>query len=433
MLTAAIFALGAGLFWFGLFHRYRSQAAEPRTLLAILVTTGLLCRLGFVFLTPTFYAPDEESHYKYIQHLVEKRSFPIQTSKLGEYTNDFEYNQPPLYYLLLAPLFWLGHAVFGEVSATVILLRLVSVLFWGVNVWLAKTWLRRLEINSPFVWTFVMGMVCLLPTYVFVSSVINNDNLLTTLGGALLCLLARREPSRKNALTTGLVLGLALLTKQSACVFVPAIVLLALGDGLQKRTSWTTALIRIAIVGGASALLFLPRAFWNFKTYGSLTPEFLILAPIPWPSFLHGLAATAHNILKTFWAVAGITNNIAYPFPLVGMLLMGLCLLAQQEGIRSPTTADHSSGISSAMTWALALTVIINIGLVMRFGYISGMGQGRHLFPVLFPLALALATGVRPLPIKSPGAQVVGFWVAYAAVFTAYSLTRFPRGLVPVQ
>ncbi|MEK7779931.1 MAG: glycosyltransferase family 39 protein, partial [Verrucomicrobiota bacterium] len=397
------------------------------TLLTILFVTGLLCRLSFVFLTPTFYAPDEESHYKYIQHLVEQRSFPIQTSKLGEYTNDFEYNQPPLYYLLLTPLFWLGHAVFGEVSATVILLRLVSVLFWGANVWLVKIWLRRLEINNPFVWTFVMGMVCLLPTYVFVSSVVNNDNLLTTLGGALLCLLARREASLKNSLTTGLVLGLALLTKQSAGIFVPAIVLLALGDGLQKRTSWATAITRIAIVGSVSAMLFLPRAFWNFKTYGSLTPEFLILSPIPWPSFLHGIAAAAHNILKTFWAVAGITNNIAYPFPLVGMALMGLCLLAQQEGIRAHSPTDHSkSGISSIMVWALALTVIINIGLVLRFGYISGMGQGRHLFPVVFPLALALASGLRPLPIKSPAVQAVGFWVAYAVVFTAFSLKRFP-------
>ncbi len=427
MLLVALCAGVAGLLWFGLWQRDRRQPVEPRHWLTILVATGLLCRLSFVFFTPTFYAPDEESHYKYVQHLVEQRAFPIQTSKLGEYTNDFEYNQPPLYYLILTPFFWLGQTAFGSVTATVLLMRLVSVLFWGVNVWLATVWLRRLEINNLFVRFFVLGMVCLLPTYVFVSSVVNNDNLLATLGGALLCLLARRKSDWQNSIVTGLVLGMALLTKQSACVFVPAIVLLALWDASQKRVPWKNAIARIAIIGGGSALLFLPRAWWNYKTYGSLTPEFLILAPIPWPSFFHGLAATAHNMLKTFWAASGITNNIAYPFPLIGMGLMGLCVLAQQEGVRSHPAADNStSGLSSAMIWALTITVVINIGLVLRFGYISGMGQGRHLFPVLFPLALVLASGLRPFPIKHFTTHAVGFWIAYAGIFTAYSLTRFP-------
>jgi hypothetical protein len=54
------------------------------------------------------------------------------------------------------------------------------------------------------------------------------------------------------------------------------------------------------------------------------------------------------------------------------------------------------------------------------------MGQGRHLFPVLFPLALALAVGLRPLPLPHGAVQVVGFWVSYAVTFAAFSFSRFP-------
>jgi len=183
----------------------------------------------------------------------------------------------------------------------------------------------------------------------------------------------------------------------------------------------------MAIVGIIAALLFVPRAVWNFQTYHSLTPEFLILKRIPWPSFIEGMASTAHNILKTFWGVSGISNNIGYPFPLLGMLLMGLGMLAQQEGFRTRDSVISSQPlIRREMVWALLATFLLNLILVLRFGYISGMGQGRHLFPVLLPVALVIAAGLRHLPIKTPTIHAVGFWVAYATTFTVYSLSRFP-------
>ncbi len=427
MLTVAIFALLAGLFWFGLNQRQRNQPLELQALLTILISVGLLCRLAFVFFTPAFYAPDEVSHYKYVQYLAEQHAFPVQTSKVGDPTNDFEYNQPPLYYLLLTPLFVAANAAFHSTAATVICLRLVSVLCWGCNVWLAKLWLRRLEVKDSFVCVFVMGMVCLLPTYVFVSAAINNDNLLATLGGALLYLLARREQTLKRSLVTGFLLGLALLAKQSAVVFVFAIAVLAAFDGIQQRLKWSAVLLQLGAVLGVATLVFLPRALWNFKVYGTFTPEFLVVTRIPWPSFLHGMVSAGHNLLKSFWAVSGITNNIGYPFPLPGMLLMALCVVAQQDGIhRARLGDDQKLGPSDAMMTALLVAVLVNIGLVLRFGYQFGMGQGRHLFSVLFPIALVLAWGLSPLPIKYPAVQAAGFWVAYAVIFTVFSLHRFP-------
>lgn len=427
MLTVVILAALAGLFWFGLDRRHRNQPVEPRKIFWILLSVGLLCRVAFVFFTPTFHAPDEASHYKYVQYLVEQRAFPVQTSKVGDVTDDFEYNQPPLYYLFLTPVFVAANATFHNPTVTVMLLRLVSVLLWGLNVWLAKLWLRRLEVKDPFVWAFVMGMVCLLPTYVFVSSVINNDNLLATCGGALLCLLAGRERTLKTSLATGFLLGLALLVKQSAVVFVFAIAVLAAFEGFQKRAKWGAVLAQLAVVLGVAALVLAPRLLWNWKTYGTLTPEFLVVDRKMWPSFFHGAVSAAHNLVKSFWAVSGHVNEIAYPFPLPGFVLMALCGLAQQEGIHRVRAGEGQKlGPSGAMLAALFAALLVNLALVLRFGYQFGMGQGRHLFGLLFPIGLLLAWGLRPLPLPRPAVQAVGFWVAYVVTFTAYSLHRFP-------
>ena len=430
MLTVGIFAGLAALGWFGLHQRQGRQPVELRTLLAILFGVGLVCRLAFVFFTPTFYAPDEVSHYKYVQYLAEKHAFPVQTSKVGDNTDDFEYHQPPLYYLLLTPLFVVSKAISSSTAVTVILLRLGSVLCWGFNVWLGKLWLRRLEVKDPFMWVFVMGIICLLPTYIFVSAAVNNDNLLATLGGAILYVLANRERTLRMALATGILLGLALLAKQSAVVFFFPILVLAAFDGIQRRAKRRAVVVELGVVFGCAALVFAPRALWNFHVYGTFTPEYLVISritPIAWPSFIHGVASAAHHLVKSFWAVSGISNNIGYPFPLPGMMLMALCVVARQEGIhRAPVDGDQKLGLSGAMMAALIVAVLVNLGLVLRFGYLFGMGQGRHLFPVLFPISLALAWGLRPLPIKYPAVQAAGFWVAYAVGFTVYSLQRFP-------
>jgi hypothetical protein len=201
ILAIALTLLVCGGVWLALWWRQRNQATNLRSLFGVVLVSGLVIRLAYVFLTPIFYAPDEQSHFNYIKHLAEKKSFPVQTSKLGDASNDWENNQPPLYYLVATPIFGAMQAVFHNQTSTVIAIRLFSVALWLLNAWLVIVSLRRLKIQDGFVAAFVMAMVCLLPTYTFVSSAINNDNLLATIGGGLLCLLTQRERSIKSALS----------------------------------------------------------------------------------------------------------------------------------------------------------------------------------------------------------------------------------------
>ncbi|MCU0784058.1 MAG: hypothetical protein MUF81_08425 [Verrucomicrobia bacterium] len=401
---------------------------SARSLFFALLVVGLLCRVAFVWFTPAFYAPDEQSHYHYVQHLAEHHSIPVLNSKLGDASNEWEYYQPPLYYALLVPAFQAAQAVFQQPAAIVLVLRVFSILLWLLNVWFGVVLLRRMQIKDELIRVLVLGLVCLLPTYAFVSATINNDNLLATLGGAVLCLMAQRQPAWNTSLALGLVLGLALWTKQSAVVFLPAIALLPVLDASRQRLAWRAAIRHLAIALGLATLMYLPWALRNWRLYGTPTPEYLATDRLMWPSFLYGVASAAHNLAKTFWSVSGLSNDVNYPFPLLGFGVLVLWLVGQQtpaqtEPAVDPANLKHNGPLFCAFLLALGF----NLVLVLRFGYLFGMGQGRHLFPLLYPVALVLAMGWRKLPVERLELWATGFWVIYAVSFVLFSLTRFPH------
>ena len=426
-LAIGLTILASGAVWLGMFWRQRNQPTNTRSLLTVVLVAGLAVRLAYVFFTPIFYAPDEQSHVNYIKHLAENKSFPIQTSKLGDASNDWEYNQPPLYYLVSLPIFSVANAAFHNQTSTVITLRLFSVALWWLNAWLVIQLLRGLKIQNAFVTVFTVAMVSLLPTYTFVSSAINNDNLLAALGGGMLCLLSQRERTLKTCLWLGLMLGAGLLTKQSAAIFAPLIGSLVLLEVFKRRITWRNALKQLTITLGLAGLIYLPWAIRNWQVYHTFTPENLVVTQIPWPSALQGIASAAHNLLKTFWSVSGLSNDVGYPFPLVGMALIALPIVAFALDSKPVEKSDALNAVENKLLLiAMLIALVFTVALVLQFGYQFGMGQGRHLFPLLAPIALFLASWLGRLSVKQLEIHAAGFWITYAASFAAFSLCRFP-------
>ena len=424
--TGAALLLGAFL-WFGLWLRHGKRPFTSRVLVAMLLGAGLLCRVAFVFFTPVFYAPDEESHFNYVKYLAERHALPVATTKMGDPANEWEYFQPPLYYLGLVPVYRLTEILVHDQGVMLRVLRCGSVLLWLVNVWCAGVLLKRLKIEDGFARVFVFATVCLLPTYTFISSAVNNDNLLATLGGVTVCLMARREQTIRTSLALGWVLGMALLTKQSALVLLPAIVLWRVLECRRRGSEWNATFQQLAVALGLAVLLYAPWALRNWRVYGTLTPENLSATELVWPSLLHGLASAGHNLVKTFWAVSGISNDVGYPFPLLGMGLMVLWFVGTQTGLQPAQRPDALSWKANGpLLTALFLTTFVSALLVLRFGYQFGMGQGRHLFFLLQPIALLFVAGLQSLPVKHLKIHAAGFWITYATGFTACSLSRFP-------
>ncbi len=428
ILAIAPTLLACAALWFSLWWRHRNQASNTHALFTMVLVAGLAVRLAYVFMTPIFYAPDEQSHFNYIKHLAEKKSFPVQTSQLGDESNDWENHQPPLYYLVAATVFSVTQALFHNQTSTVFAIRLFSVSLWLLNVWLVIVSLRRMNIKDCFVQVFVVAMVSLLPTYTFISSMINNDNLLATIGAGLVCLLTQRARSIKSALFLGLLVGLGLLIKQSAVIFAPLIVSLVALEAFKARISWGSAAQQFFVTLGLAGLIYLPWAIRNWLVYNTFMPEHLVVTQIPWPSAMQGIASATHNLLKTFWSVSGLTNDVGYPFPVVGMLLLVLPVIMFALDSKPVEKTDALNiADNKSLLIAMFIAVLITVGLVLRFGYQFGMGQGRHLFLLLCPIALFLAVWLRRLPVKKLEVHAAGFWITYAASFAVFSLCRVPR------
>lgn len=421
---------GLGL-WLGLWLRARVFPIPARSLLILSLGVGFTCRLAFLWLTPTFYAPDEQSHYNYVKYLAENRSWPVQTSQTDAPTNDWEYYQPPLYYLLLAPLYQASNALFGNAFLTVRVLRSTSILLWGATAWFALRFLRRLNVGrASLPGTFVMAMVCLLPTYVFLSSMINNDNLLVAIGSGLLCLVRPRPSFRRSALV-GVLLGAALLTKLTAVVYVGLVALVALVELIREPPAWLATGTRAALTLVLAAVIWAPWGWRNWVVYGNITAEEIANVPRAWPSASFAALATLEYMQRSFWAVSGIYNNVGGAYPLPGRLVSYLAAGGLVYGLVSRRQKWFALVRENAgLIVPLALAIVANLVLVFRFGVLYGQGQGRFLFPLLLPISLFMAVGLAAFPVLDAGRariHVTGFMVTYALSFAAFSLATFAQ------
>ena len=411
-------------------YRYRSSQIPFHRICLAIIIIGVCCRLLFLFFTPTYYAPDEQAHFNYVKYLYENRSFPIQTTQTGAPTNDWEYYQPPLYYLASAPIYaMVRNSYGGDHYASVRVIRLFSILLWGINVLLALKILENLRLTSTFIKTFVVSMVSFLPTYAYLSSVINNDNLLITLGGVILYLLSRKR-SISNSVVLGVVLGLALLTKLTAVVFLLTIVAMLFFQWIRRSLSFSSAGFHLVLILVLASAVASPWYVRNVIVYGDITAEKIANIRVHWPSTSYALQFIQQYMKESFWSVAGIRNNIRF-LPRAGIYLSYLALAGLLYGLvlRRREMRDFLEGEGAAFLIAMALAIVVNIALVFRFGMLYAQGQGRFLFPMLVPISLLMAIGIRMLGITrlSRNAHLfpTAFFLAYLLSFISHSFKIF--------
>lgn len=394
-----------------------------------LFAVGLVCRLVFVFGTPDFYAPDEQSHYKYVSYIAEHRSLPVQKHKVGHPANDWEYYQPPLYYIAIAPVFHIADAVFDDDYYMIRSLRLVSVLLWIGTVACTLRFLKILSIGSEFLKIVVLSMICLLPAYSFISAMINNDNLIILISSLLICSVAKIKTDFKSSLLTGFLLGLALLTKLNAGILLIAIVLILTLHVARGGETWQRALKSLLTTAIVSAALWIPWVMRNVEIYGSITAAGVANVQSEWPSLAAAFVSTMGHMAKSFWAVAGIHNNVGQEFSSLGILLSvlssgGLIFVVFSAKQRNSV---FGNGIYSSFMFVMMIVLILDILLVLRFGFLYAQSQGRFLFPLLLPAALLFGIGLRTYPVRHAGSWAAGIFIIYSLTFTFFSIAWFLR------
>jgi hypothetical protein len=243
-----------------------------------------LSAVGWSLVTPPFQAPDEPSHFAYVQYLAEAGALP--TSSSATFSTEEEVvlrdleaakvrwhpevkandsplatarlradlssplprrgpggagvaaSEPPLYYALETIPYELGAG--GTMLDQLELMRLLSVLMAGMTALFTFMFVREALPGASWAWTVGGLAAALTPVLGFTSGVVTPDALLCAVSAALFYCLARafrRGLTRRLAVATGAAIAIGFLTKVNFVGLAPGALLALAILGVRRARS----------------------------------------------------------------------------------------------------------------------------------------------------------------------------------------------------
>ena len=412
---------------------------------------------------PLLEGPNEVEHYRFIRLVMQEGTLP---DRAGHPYGQL--HQAPLYYILGAPiLLGADDALFDDLSErlnpyhahefaqpgsdnknvhlhlstdaesgfarALLTLRLYSILLGLLTVLISYNSLTLLFPNQPHLYVMGLAVVALTPQFVYMSSVVNNDNLLF-LGIATSFNLAIRQaingPSYRNAILLGVALGVALLAKSLAGMLALPMALAVLLD----RRTWfwyaPVTLLTVALVAG----------WWyvgNYLQYGEFTGMGAMFQTWPteiireneialdvglqrapygymsfWARFGHGAVAMGQEVYLFFNAITALS-------------VAGLALWVAKHIRRG-----IGNGRIEWAKWRLAIivgafTLVWVLALIYSSSTVLSGNQGRYLIPGFVGWGVFIAVGLNqwlPHRLKQPAALLFALLMAGVLV---YSYARY--------
>jgi hypothetical protein len=210
-------------------------------LVPILLAYGYLA-VGYARATPRWNNPDEPAHVNVIRQIALTGTLPVLSEGDWDkplldrltsswFPNDYEVesiryegHQPPLYYLLAAPVQRLTLTM--PLNRQLLALRLFSIAVGSIAVIAAFVVAREAAPDRPILAVLTAATVAFVPMNTAISAAINNDCLATSLAALTLAALMigrRRGFSDRWAVGLGVLVGLLVLTKLTVYVYIPLI------------------------------------------------------------------------------------------------------------------------------------------------------------------------------------------------------------------
>ena len=396
---------------------------------------GAFLALGFGYSTavPLFEKPDEPFHFFFVQQLLDEQTLPV----MGESATELwaqEGSQPPLYYALAAlalswidtsdaeELLWLnpqrnlgdpenpGNKNYivhteqenwpyqGAVLA-IHVARWLSLLFGAGTVAITFLIVYQAFPDRPQLALGAAAITALIPQFLFISSSVSNDSLITFLSAWALFqmtrLLNRPSPGAAPYISLGIAVGLAALTKLSGLALLgPGCIVLA-WLALRQR-SWRPLLVGSLALFGLTAAI---AGWWylrNLRLYGDLSGLELHLVEmggrreLP-PLSLKFLWSELIGLRASFWGLFGWFSILmpTWVYRLFDVVtafgVIGLIRFLRERDIRSEAGGRT---IILALLWFAVVLISL-----LRWTTIVKGSQGRLLFPAIPGIALALAVG----------------------------------------
>ncbi len=408
---------------------------NDRLFFSLILLAYAVLALLYAACTPPWQVPDEPAHYNYVRAIVEEGRLPV--IEEGDYDHayirrlvdngfppdlsveplTYEDHQPPLYYLLLTPIYLLFHgALFPLRAASVALGGLLLLITWRLACTLFP--------DRPLPALAATAFVAFLPQHLAMVSGVNNDSLAEVMVGLALLMGVRLTApggwgNRRLAWGLGVVLGLALLTKTTAYVTLP-VALLAVGLGARRgRASPREAAAQLVRVFLPPLLLAAPWLARNLSLYGWADPLGLArhngvvvgqprtaewLAQYGWAGLLGRMARTT---FQSFWGQFGWMGVPLQPSIYQALALFSGLLLAGLVGWG--LDQSRSGGKASPAAFLLATSALLTVGSYLWYNLTFVQHQGRYLFPALIPLAVGAAAGLEWLlsPLVAPRTAAV--------------------------
>ncbi|HEY8741758.1 MAG TPA: glycosyltransferase family 39 protein, partial [Chloroflexota bacterium] len=412
----------------------RTERGRHRLLLALLLVGFVLCAATYSVAAPLWEASDESEHFQYIVYLLTQHRLPSRLPSIQPSGNN-EGNQPPLYYLVVAPVAlgldlsdaarirlnphmgWVNDP--SGVAATAHLLdegwpyhgaflaahriRLLSALFGALTI-LLTFGIARETTGDHSTALLAAALLALLPGFLFASATIDNDVLANTLGAALLLIVVwRGGGSYRRGLAFGATSTLALLTKLDLLPLVAIGGLFLAWQAVRSHRPATLAYLAIPVLPALG--------FWLWRIHQG--DHNLIGDRVTWPPPLPGSTgpldwSLPDNFTIDMWrSLLGAfgRQNVFMPgwlYLVYGLVYLGggaVALRRWQKRPGNPSPKDHRLLL---FVW-LAIPFLAIVGrYFLLTGPRTGYDSSRFLYPALPALVTLTAMGLRRLVANWP-------------------------------
>jgi Dolichyl-phosphate-mannose-protein mannosyltransferase len=405
----------------------------------------------YASLMPPWGLIDEEQHLHYIQYVTEQQAIPhvgqttlspeiiesafstgrwehfhwptpasTDPEALGLEGQSYEGYQPPLYYLLLAPVYG---TLPGNILTRLYALRWASVGFSLLTLVFVYQIGRKLFPQQPALPYLICILVAVIPERTASIAQINNDIALEFFSTALIwvCTQAVLDGmSSRHSRLIGLLLGFSLLAKAAAGVLLVPI---AVTFWANRRSSHL--LRNILWAAGISAALAAPWMVRNLVLYGDPTgfnsfQKITNFAPpvVTW----RAIGSAVWDLFRHFWLIwwKGARtegNQLLTGFDILLVIASAISLI----GLGRSARLEHRGSPRLQVMLMYGLAVGACAAAVLA-SYLSGnvpVVQGRFFLPVLAPAVILFGWGLWRAPF---GKIILLGTIVLLVIFDALSL-----------
>lgn len=327
---------------------------------------------------------DEPSHFNFTKYLIDNHNLPVLVNKVTDpdafQINEFEYHQPPLYYLLVA-----GISEISDVqSAGYILLigRYFSFLLFLLSLGILFGIFKNIGWQYPEI-LLALSIFCFLGSNVYQFSLFSNDGLSWFLMWATLYLVIKGFT--KNFLVLIVILTLSHYTKSNILVYYPIFIWAAVKE--IRELPHSTTYLKIAAVFIVPVLLTLPWYWRNYILYGHFFSISLITGDT-W----YFVSTLKESVIKLLHMPYSFLFRMHFEPPKPVLSLFNIvpyiwCVVAGLHWL-----SGIKKKLKDSYNFQLLSILLISMGVAfVRYAIPTGYTEARALYPAM-PVFLFLMT-----------------------------------------